>query len=292
MIKSMTGFGRAEVEEDGKQVTVEIRSVNNRFCNVSVRMPKPLVQLETKLIEAVQSRLTRGQVNVSVAWKEPETERQFISLDIALATAYRDKLTELREKLGLEGVVSITTLAAFPGVLRFENLELENDSLIPLVEKTTLIALDELDAMRTAEGKQLYLDFVKRIELIDSVIKNIEELAPLRVNMVRERLNEKIAQILTNGEVDQSRLVMEVAIVAERYDVTEECVRFQSHIRQFKAALEEDIAVGRKLNFLLQEMGREANTIGAKASDAAIAHLIVQIKEELEKLREQVQNVE
>jgi len=291
MIKSMTGFGRGEAEREGVTVTVEAISVNNRFCDVAVRMPRSLSEMESKLAEKVRARIRRGRVNLSVTCKEEAVGEKALEVNEELARVYRDMLLALQKELDLGGSVDVPLIAALPDVFKYEPKEVASEHIMALVSEASDAALDALDEMRRAEGEHLYDDFVERIGGLEKLLCRIEESAPERVVRLRDRLRERIGRLLTE-QVDEQRLAMEIAVFAERSDVTEECVRFHSHNQQFLAALEAGEAVGRKLNFLLQEMNREANTIGAKANDADIAHLVVGIKEEIEKLREQVQNVE
>jgi len=291
MIKSMTGFGRGEAEREGVTVTVEAISVNNRFCDVAVRMPRSFSEMESKLAEKVRARIRRGRVNLSVTCKEAAVGEKALEVNVELARVYRDMLSELQKELDLDGSVDVHLIASLPDVFKYEPKEVASEHIWALVSEASDAALDALDEMRRAEGERLYDDFVERIGGLEELLHQIEESAPERVVRLRDRLREQVARLLTE-QVDEQRLAMEIALFAERSDVTEECVRFHSHDQQFLTALEAGEAVGRKLNFLLQEMNREANTIGAKANDATISHFVVAIKEEIEKLREQVQNVE
>jgi len=291
MIKSMTGFGRGEAEREGVTVTVEAISVNNRFCDVAVRMPRSFSEMESKLAEKVRARIRRGRVNLSVTCKEAAVGEKALEVNVELARVYRDMLSELQKELDLDGSVDVHLIASLPDVFKYEPKEVASEHIWALISEASDAALDALDEMRRAEGERLYDDFVERIGGLEELLRRIEESAPERVVRLRDRLREQVARLLTE-QVDEQRLAMEIALFAERSDVTEECVRFHSHDQQFLTALEAGEAVGRKLNFLLQEMNREANTIGAKANDATISHFVVAIKEEIEKLREQVQNVE
>ena len=291
MIKSMTGFGRGEAEREGTQVTVEAVSVNNRFCDASIRLPRSLSEMEPRLAELVRKRVQRGRVNLSVTCKEMEAGEKSLEVNMELARVYRDRLCALQKELDLGGSVDVQLIASRPDVFKYEPRELVSDQIGPLVSEASEAALDALDQMRRMEGKHLYDDFVERIGTLEDLIRRIEEKAPERVERLRDRLGEQIERLLMR-QVDEQRLAMEIAIFAERSDVTEECVRFRSHNQQFLTTLEAGETVGRKLNFLLQEMNREANTIGSKSNDADISHFAVSIKEEIEKLREQVQNVE
>ena len=290
MIASMTGFGRGEAEGGESRTTVEIRSVNGRFSEISVRLPRQFVDLEQKIKEGVGKSISRGKISVSVSW-ESKVESP-VRLNVDVLRAYREVLSKVKDELGVEGRVDLSVLLGMPDVFKQEEEKLDRESAWSLMQKACDMALSEHSQMRKREGEELSVDFRKRIDILENLRERIEELAALKVEATRERLKEKIQRLLEDTQIDEMRLYMEVAVLAEKSDVTEECVRFHSHNSQFLATLDNGGPVGRRLNFLLQEIGREINTIGAKASDADISHLVVDIKEEVERLREQVQNVE
>jgi uncharacterized protein (TIGR00255 family) len=286
----MTGFGRVEVEEKGSRVGVEVRSVNNRFCTVSVRLPKLLAPLEWRVTELVQRHIVRGRVEVTVNWESES--KSSLAPDLSLAEAYRDSLLELKNTLHLEGEVDITLLATLPGVVVDKTDKAIPDSLWELIQRVCQAALGEHRKMRETEGEKICQDIAERIRLADEIVREIEKLAPLQVEQQREKLAAKLQSLLPSGKIDEQRLAMEVALIAARTDITEECIRLHSHNAQFLKTLSENSPMGRKLDFLLQEINREANTVGAKANDASISHSVIKIKEEVEKIREQIQNVE
>ena len=292
MILSMTGFGTATVEEDGNRVTVEIQSVNSRYCDISVRCGRSIVAIEPRIRDLIQKRIERGKIIVSVTWESVENILNRLSANIELAKAYRDALTRLKDELHLSGEVDLPLLASLPDLFKVDTESADLDQIWPLIEQACLSALERHEAMRQVEGEALARDLIQRIGLIEETLRKIMTLAPLRIETYRKKLTQRLETLLSSEVIDQTRLTMEVALLAERCDITEECIRFQSHNAQFLATLNGNEAAGRRLNFLLQEMGREANTIGAKADDADISHLTVTMKEELEKLREQVQNIE
>lgn len=292
MIASMTGFGKGISESDGGQVAVEVRSVNGRYGDVAVHLPRTLSELEPRIKECVLGGISRGRVDVAVSFLGAIADQGVPVLKTEVLEAYKRGLDVIRSKTGASGDVDLLRLAALPQVFAFESAEKDLDALWTMVQSALEKAVEGCKAMRLAEGQKLADDFEKRIAYLDTLIEKVEELAPVRVESVRKRLREKLDQLLTPERVDENRLMMEIALLAERSDVTEECVRFRSHNAQFLSMLVRGEAVGRRLNFLLQEMLREANTIGSKAGDAAIAHLVVDIKEEIEKLKEQVQNIE
>jgi uncharacterized protein (TIGR00255 family) len=292
MVLSMTGFGTATVEEDGNRATVEIQSLNSRYAEISVRCGKSLVDLESRIRSLVQKRIERGKVIVSVTWESTENILDRLSANVDLAKAYRDALIRLKDELHLSGEVDLSLMVNLPDLFKAETESADIDRAWSVIERACLAALDRHTVMRRTEGDALARDMTQRIGFIEGTLQKIITLAPLHIETYRKKLAERLETLLPSKAIDETRLTMEVALLAERCDITEECIRFQSHNAQFLAAINGDEAAGRRLNFLLQEMGREANTIGAKADDAEISHLTVIIKEELEKLREQVQNIE
>jgi len=292
LIRSMTGYGRGEIEEDGLRVSAEIKSVNNRFLEVAVKIPRFLAALESDVREGVQKKLSRGRVFVDISWDEPGGPAETVALDGAAADVYYKLLQSLKERFGLSGEVDLATFASLPDLLKKEVREWEPSRALPFVKEALGIALDDLVEMKTREGVALADDLRARLNLTLNRLGAIEKRAPERVEELRERLTKRLKELNENGEYDEALLTQEVVIFAERTDYTEECVRFGIHCKNFIDYLDRGGAVGRKLNFLLQELGREANTIGSKAGDAIVSENVVLIKEELEKVREQVQNIE
>lgn len=292
MIRSMTGFGTASSELDGSRIVIEIQSLNSRYCEISVRCTRSLLDVEAKIRDLVQKRIERGKVSVALTWEAGSGTGGKIAIDIDLAGEYRNALALLKDELNVPGEIDISLLSRMPDLFRIDSETRDTDRVWPVVEKTCNLALERHEAMRRAEGEAIARDLRQRIGVIEAALQGIERLAPLRTDACRRRLAERIGILMAPGIVDESRLAMEVALLAERCDITEECVRFRSHNAQFLEAIEAADCVGRRLNFLLQEMGREANTIGSKADDADISRLIIAVKEELEKLREQTQNIE
>jgi len=292
MIKSMTGFGRGEVTENGYQAVVEIRSLNGRFCDVSVRLPRNLSELEPRITERVQARIVRGRVSVTVSWNDPEGEHRTFLFNADLARAYRDGLLDLQRQLNVPGEIDIRLLSGMPDVIAYEVEKVDIESAWAIMVKACDTALDQLEQMRQAEGATLSQYLIKRIGVLEKQIEEIQARAPRGVEHARDRLQKRLQELLHVEYVDEQRLAMEVALIAERSDVTEECERFRSHNTQFLEMLNNEKSAGRQLNFLLQEMNREANTIASKTNDADISHIAIRIKEEIEKLREQIQNIE
>lgn len=292
MIRSMTGYGRGEIEENGLRVSAEIKSVNNRFLEVAVKLPRFLAPLESDVRETVHKKLSRGRLFVDISWDEPGGPAETVVLDEAAADVYHKLLQSLKKRFGLSGEVDLATFASLPDLLKKEVKEWEPSRALPHVKEALGIALDDLVEMKTREGVALAEDLRARLNLMLNRLAAIEKRAPERVEELRERLAKRLKELNESGEYDDALLTQEVVIFAERTDYTEECVRFGIHCKNFIDYLDSGGAVGRKLNFLLQELGREANTIGAKAGDALVSENVVLIKEELEKVREQVQNIE
>ena len=292
MIGSMTGFGKGVAEGEVGRAIVEVQSVNGRYGDVVVHIPRSLSELESRIKERVLSVFSRGRINVTVTLQSNVPEQGLPVLKAEVLAAYLKGMEDIRARGELSGEVDVMQVAKLPHMFAFEVPEIDVAALWDAVSDALDQALSACLAMRWAEGKKLARDFRERIGVIENLIAQVEALAPGRVEAIRKRLEEKLARFTMPEQVDENRLMMEIALLAERSDITEECVRFHSHNAQFLDMLDRGEAVGRRLNFLLQEMLREANTMGAKAGDADIAHVVVAIKEEIEKLKEQVQNIE
>ncbi len=292
MLSSMTGYGRSEITKKGMTVTVELRTVNNRFLEVTARLPRSLSLRENEIKELVRRKALRGKVNLLVSVERENGGDIPLKVNTAAARGYYKLLNELRRTVKLKEKVKLEHLLHFTEVIEQEEIEREDVKEWDVVQEALDTALDGLAEMRRQEGRELEKDFRHRIGVLEEYLTRVEELSKQQVPTERARLREKIKELLESDTVDEGRLEMELAILADRLDVTEECVRFRSHNKFFLEALEAPESAGRKLNFLIQEMNREANTIGSKSSDTAIAHLVVHMKEELEKIREQLQNIE
>lgn len=289
----MTGYGRGENITAGKRYVAEIKTINNRYRDLIVRIPRTLQALEEDVRALLSERIGRGRVEATLQTiKEGEEPEYEIELNIPLVRSYMRIFHRLREEFGLDEKAKADDLCQIKDVIliKTEELNLEQ-ARTPFLEAFKL-AMDSCDLMRTREGKAIEEDFLKRIVFIENCIQDIEERAPLVVQEYAVRLRRRIERMLEGVELDEARLMQEVAILADRSDITEELVRTRSHIGQFKSIMFHDGAVGRKLEFLLQELHRETNTMSAKASDSAISSKTLEIRAELEKLREQVQNVE
>lgn len=293
MIVSMTGYGRAEVSKKDITATVEVRSVNSRYLEVTTRLPRTLSHRENDVKEVVKSYVTRGKVSVLVSLAVETNGALPVKINVDAAKAYYKLLDRLRKEVKLKEPVNLSHLLQFSEVLEGAEENEVGEREWQVVEQALHKAMKEFNVMRAKEGKELAKDLKKRIEWIDSTVDRIEKLSKERIPEERKRLQERVAQLLGDKTViDQNRLELEVALLSDKLDVTEECVRYHSHNKFFLETMVKEEAAGRKLNFLVQEMNREANTIGSKSSDSTIAHLVVQLKEELEKIREQLQNVE
>lgn len=292
MIKSMTGYGRREAGWPGGSVAVEIRSVNHRHCEILIRLPKGLSALEEGLKRIIQTRCQRGRIEATVSLFGRVDGEKHVSLDRALAKQYYVGLQELKASLRLSGQVDVALLAAFREILAVTEAPLDDRLLGQKISRLTSGALTDLDRMRNREGRTLAQDIRQRLRLIGRIAHAIAARAPDSVREHFERMQVRVAQLSGTGSLDQNRLAQELALYADRCDITEELTRLESHVAQFEAALAGREPVGRTLDFLLQEMGREVNTIGSKANDADIAGHVVRLKSEMEKIREQVQNIE
>lgn len=291
MIASMTGFGRGAAERDGLRVRAELRSVNSRFCDIQIRCGGGLQDLEGAIRERLQGQLTRGKVSVTVQRDDEQGAEELPALNEAVAGRYLRELQRLRQLGGPRQDPDWSALVRLPGLFSMESDPIDADRLQAVVLEAMEAALADFCRMRESEGAALERDLRQRVAVIEDRLEQIEQLAASGRAQLRERLLEKVRSVLEPGAVPEERLAMEVVLIAERADITEELVRFRSHNAQFVDSLEQGGEVGRRLNFLLQEMGREANTINSKASDARVVHLAVDVKEEVERLREQVQNL-
>lgn len=292
MIRSMTGYGRAEYVQDGIEAIAEVRSLNNRFLDVVIRLPKSMNNCEQKVLEIVRKYLSRGRVNVSISIKTQGDRYLRLTFDEELSRAYIRLAQELKDKFSISGEMDLGQILNFPDVICYEAEPVADEKCWQCAEAALRNALEITNQMREKEGYELGLDFEKRIGQLEKCVNRIEEIAQNRSSEELAKLRQRVQSLLNNQQTDETRLELELAILADRLDVTEECVRFHSHNKMFKDTMEDSESPGRRLNFLLQEMNREANTIGAKANCAEISHLVVQIKEEVERIREQVQNIE
>jgi len=290
--KSMTGFGRGEAEAGGRQWVVEMRCVNHRYLDLKIKMPKGYAGLEEKARKTVAATMQRGRVDVLLSVTGDFSDLREIEVNSNLAATYRESLTNLGVALDLQDNTTLSQLASYPDVLVLKQREEDLGLVWPAMEQALKQALSACDTMRSQEGDAMAKDLEQRLSHFSEVIHTIENTIPELLQRREQNLKERLQKLLDNVQLDPQRLAQEVAILADKTDVTEEIVRLDSHINQFRAFLGSDEAAGRKLDFLLQEFLREVNTMASKINDAAIAHLGVELKGELEKMREQVQNIE
>ncbi len=293
MIESMTGYGNGEATANGITFTVELRSVNNRFLEISSRVPRTLSQRENDIRDIIRAKIARGKVTINATRDDENDGELAISVDKKKAKSIHTMLTQLRKAVKSKESVKLEHLLHFSEIFESKEVEEEDGAEWKAFEKALIKALDSLKTMRLKEGAELAKDMRSRVREINTRLDTIETLSKQRIPEERTKLQERIGQLVSDKTVvDNQRLELEIALLADKLDVTEECVRFRSHNKFFLEALESKESEGRKLNFMIQEMNREANTIGSKCNDVQIAHLVVGIKEELEKIREQLQNIE
>lgn len=292
MVRSMTGYGRARQTLNGRDITVEVRSVNNRYLDCTVKMPRTYVFAEDAIKSRVQKSISRGKTDVFITIESAGAEQTVVSVNESLARGYFAALTQLKDMFSLEGEITPTTLAKFPDVLTVTRAEEDLEA----VSADICLVLDEALAahrrMREVEGAKLAQDVLGRADTIESIVGRVEERSPQTVAEYRQKLEGKMCELLQSTTVDESRLLTEAAIFADKIAVDEETVRLNSHLAQLRTMLQGDEPIGRKLDFLIQEINRECNTTGSKCSDITIARDVVDMKAEVEKIREQIQNIE
>lgn len=292
-MKSMTGYGRGECSRHGVKITVELNSVNRKQSDITINLPRELIELEPRIRDLINARVARGRLNVAVGYHPgSDRPRAQVQVNTAVAKAYLQATKKLHRELGIDGSITLDSLLRAPGVVSVIETQIDAISLGPLVETALNHALDRLVKMREREGKHLAADLSKRLNLIGESVAKIHAEAPNVVKRYQQQLHARIKNSGVELPLDDERLLKEVVIFADRADITEELTRLASHLDQFAGCLASGQPVGRTLDFLSQEMGREINTIGSKANDIAITQTVVTLKAELEKIREQVQNIE
>ena len=291
MLKSMTGFGAAVVENDDYKVTVELKAVNQRFLELNFHMPRQFGQWEESLRQLIRKSAARGKVDIFVNYVDKRESKSTIRVDKGLALAYQSAMNELSDTLHLPRPDSAAMFAGFPDVLQVEQ-SAELDGLQPVLEETLQQALKAFDDMRLREGAHIAEDFEQRLVKLEGMRQQLITLAPAIVAERRQHLQEVLAEALAGKDFDETRIIQETALFADRVNYTEEVVRLESHIAQFRQIMAAGEPSGRKLDFLIQEFNRETNTIGSKANSKDAAQLVVDMKSEIEKIREQVQNIE
>lgn len=291
MIKSMTGFGRNKFENEERTYEVEIKSVNHKYCDISVKMPRALSYLEEKIKKQISSKISRGKIDVYITFDNNSAKGKNIKINKELANIYIKELKELAKENDINGEICVTEISKFPDVLTIQNVEDEDtiwNELSKCVESAILNFID----MREEEGRKIAIDLEKRIEQISDKVEQISKYSTGLVEEYVVKLKTRIKELLKTDVVDKDRLAQEIVIYSDKCSVQEELTRLRSHIEQFEKLLQENIAVGKKIDFLMQEMNRETNTIGSKANSLDITNLVIEIKTELEDIREQVQNIE
>ncbi len=290
-MRSMTGYSKSEASDSGINVKIEIKTLNGRYLDINSRVPRSLLHKELEIRDIIKTRLDRGNVSLFITIDQDGLEEPF-ALNLKTAEQCFNSLNDMKKQLKLRESIKLEH------VLHFSNSFIEmdesdsNDKEWMLVSKTLKNALTALNRMRQKEGTQLYKDFKKRLSIISNYIEEIEAMGIKRIPDERDRLRQKVAQLFETDEIDEHRIQTEIVLLADKLDISEECVRLRSHIKYFHETLASNEAIGKKIGFLLQEMHREINTIGSKINDAQISQIVVTVKEELERIREQVQNVE
>ena len=291
-MKSMTGYGKGVSSHDGRELTVELKSVNHRFLDISLRLPRALNCIEDPIRKILNTRLSRGHVDVFVNYNNTRADSKTVRVDMSLAEAYVAAARSIPAHLGLEDDLTIVSVLKLPDVTEIVPASEDTDALIALAEEATNLAVNELEKMRSLEGERLSAALSQGLTAMESFRKQIMERAPFVVEDYRRKLTERIEQVLSDTEVDRARLATEIALFADRSCIDEEIVRLGSHFGQFQACLSSEEPIGRKMDFIIQEMNRECNTIGSKANDTDLTNTVLLCKTEIEKLREQIQNVE
>lgn len=292
MLRSMTGFGRGDYSKDGKEFTVEIRTVNHRYSDIFIKLPRQIGFLEDKVRELVGKSISRGKIDVFVTYYNYSDDAKSVTLDEALAKTYISAVEALRDKFGLKDDITVSLISKYPDVLRVEQNEEDEEILWSMLKIAVEKALTSLVTMREIEGERLKSDLLDRASYIEGMIREISERAPEVPKEYKIKLEARIKELLDQQTIDENRIAMEAAVFADRCSIDEELTRLRSHIEQLRQTLSFSQPVGRKLDFLVQEMNREINTIGSKANDLTITKIVVEIKSEIEKIREQVQNIE
>lgn len=293
MIRSMTGYGRGEYIDEARSFLVEIKSVNHRYNDIIVRMPKKLSAFEERIKKLIKSLVKRGRIEVYITLEESKDDDLIIKPNLNIIEQYYDSLLQIKNKLKLKDEIKLSNLTRFPDTFTIENREEEEEVIWEALSSAVNQAISGLIDMRKAEGQKLAEDIKHRSEKIYGIVKEIDSRSPIIVKEYREKLLERIRELTEDTiNIDEDRIALEVSVYADKSNITEEIVRLFSHIEQLSIITNESGAVGRKLDFLIQEMNREINTIGSKSSDIDISKMVIEIKSELEKIREQIQNIE
>lgn len=292
MIKSMTGFGRCEVQKDARKFTVELKGVNHRYLDVNIRMPKKLNFFETAIRTLLKSYATRGKVDIFITYEDSSQNQVAVKYNEALAAEYLKYLNRMAEEFGLENDVRVSTLSRYPEIFTMEEQAEDEEELWNGLKEALEGAFTQFVETRTTEGKNLKKDILEKLGILEELVGYIEERSPQIVREYREKLEEKTKELLADAQIEDSRIAAEVILFADKICTDEEVVRLKSHISHMRSTLEEKEGIGRKLDFIAQEMNREANTILSKANDIEVSDCAISLKTEIEKIREQIQNIE
>ena len=292
MIRSMTGFGRGNCEKDGKSFTIEIKSVNHRYFETNIRMPRVLIAFEDKIRKMISEKVKRGKLDVFVTQGNYEKEDMEAYLNEKLAESYLNCFRNLKDKYDLRDDISVSQIARLPEVITLKQKEEDVSEIFEHLEQSLAKALEDLLFMREREGEKLLEDVISKCNLINELVQKIQGRAPFVVCEYKEKLTQRLSALTKEVEFDENRVAMEVAVFADKAGIDEEVVRLNSHIAQMKETLILDEPIGRKLDFIIQEMNRETNTIASKANDLEILNTVINMKSEIEKIREQIQNIE
>lgn len=298
LIRSMTGFGSATFDNGIYKIGIEMKAVNNRYRDISIRMPSALRVLEASIIEELNKYNLRGKIDIYINFVNNNEQNKQLAIDKDLLIAYYNSLQEINttiksiDKKAKLKKITLIDLANYPGIVNVTDEDLDLEEIKPLLIDTVELATTEFIKMKEIEGENLKIDLLKRLHIIADCTKKIKDVAPTRLVEYRNQLIETVKSMLNEADIDENRIIQECAMMADKIDITEELVRMDSHLQQFKTTLNIDGNIGRKLDFIVQEMNREANTMASKANNASIANFVVDIKGELEKIREQIQNIE
>ena len=292
MIKSMTGYGGAKGSVEGLEISVELKSVNNRYLDTSVRLPRSFLFAEDGVKAAVQRHISRGKVDVFVSVDSSAAGDMTVKINEPLLKSYMEAINSIANDYGLSNDMTAMSICRFPDVLSVEKKDMDAEAITAGIVAVAEDALKDFDAMRLREGEKLRDDVLSKLETIDSLVSTVEQESPKTLADYRARLDSKMAEVLGSAGIDENRILAEAAIFADRIAVDEETVRLRSHMSQLKTMISGDSPTGRKIDFLIQEFNREANTIGSKCQNSSIAHVVVDLKSEIEKIREQIQNIE
>lgn len=292
MIKSMTGYGSAKGTAGDLEISIEVKSVNNRYLDASVRMPRSFLFAEDAVKSTVQKHISRGKVDVFISVDSSAANNMTVKVNEGLLKGYLDAIGHISAEYGLSNDLTAVSISRFPDILSVEKADLDAEAISAGIVAVAEEALADFDSMRQREGEKLCADVLAKLETIESLVCEVEKESPKTVEAYRNRLREKMTELLGTAGVDENRILAEAAIFADRIAVDEETVRLRSHMSQLRSMLKGASPIGRKIDFLIQEFNREANTIGSKCQNSDIAHVVVDLKSEIEKIREQIQNIE